>query len=520
MNSRCQKSLNRISTGFVRGMGISSLCLAFVLSLSFMGCFQNSSNLPGPSPLRVQLVNEPMSLDPLLVEDGVALLVLNNIWNGLVGYDAAGKIENRIAESYTISNDQKKYTFTLKKDAQWSDGVSVRAQDFVTALKRVLSPQTLSKMAPYFYSIRDVREEQGRLVIELHRPTAYLIHLLTLPAAFPIRSDILDRHQGRWPEDAPTTGIYQLVSHKPGQSILLESKKQSDGGGPIQKVQLDIITDESTGVHLFEKEKLDILMRVPSFDFLRLKKQGKIQTTPFLATYYISFNCQKEPFNHSEWRKAVAGAIRREEITQILGNGEQAAWSWIPLGLEGYVPFPASRSSVPPVFSKSVEWAKSQNKPQGEITAAFDTGSRNSRVMEKIQQDLTQTLGLSVSLMNLDWKTYSQTLHTQPPHLFRYGRLSPFLDPIPHLRAFVSGDPNNDSRCTNRQYDSLVKEIEQLKPGSVRTEKIKLAQKILLEDEAFVVPIYHYVQNTGVSSRVKNFKMNPFGVIRFQDLSF
>ena len=58
-----------------------------------------------------------------------------------------------------------------------------------------------------------------------------------------------------------------------------------------------------------------------------------------------------------------------------------------------------------------------------------------------------------------------------------------------------------------------------LPPGKERAEKILSAQKILLEEEAVVIPIYHYVQNIAVSPRVHGFRVNPFGIVLFRDLS-
>src|SRR5687768_1345738 len=87
--------------------------LAVVLALGILGSASVfvacSRDLPSSkSALRVQLPYEPISLDPSLAEDGVSLQVLNNIWDGLVGYDARGQLQNRLAESYQVSQDGKK----------------------------------------------------------------------------------------------------------------------------------------------------------------------------------------------------------------------------------------------------------------------------------------------------------------------------------------------------------------------------------------------------------------------------
>ncbi len=508
----------------------------FIAASLMICCSKLPSSTSSPSSyeakqvLHVQLANEPISLDPTLAEDGVSLQILNNINSGLVGYDAEGKLQNRIAESYTISPDGTRYEFKLKPNARWSDGQIIQPQNFILALRRALSPGTVCKLAPLFFAIRGARsyherksselalgikESQGKLVIELERATPYFIQALTLPPAFPIRQDVLDKNHGIWPENAPSTGAYRMISHQIGQKIVLERNLNYWGKiAMIPRIELWVVVDESTAIHLFDHGQLDLLNHISSLDYLRLKKTGQIHTAPFLATYYLSFNCRKPPFNDRNWRRAIAGSIRRDEISTILGAGELPASSWIPKGLEGFTLYQDPRST----FSDSIEWVRNHHRAPEVITAAFDTGIRNSRVFEKIQHDVQQVLGIRILLNQLDWRTYIQTLKSNTPSIFRSGWMAPFMDPISHLKVFTTGNLNNYSGCSNQQYDLLVNQIEGMIPGAAREAKIRQAQKILVEDEAALVPIYHYVQNTGVLPRVRGFQVNSFGIVQFQDL--
>jgi oligopeptide transport system substrate-binding protein len=150
--------------------------------------------------------------------------------------------------------------------------------------------------------------------------------------------------------------------------------------------------------------------------------------------------------------------------------------------------------------------------------ASFDGSSKNSRIMEKVQQDIQKELNFKLNLIPLNWQAYHHSIHSDPTPLFRYGWMAPFMDPITHLKVFTTGNLNNFSGCSNLKYDALVQEIENLAPGAKRESKIFAAQKILLEDEAAVIPIYHYVQHTAVSPRIKQFKVNSIGMIQFKDL--
>jgi oligopeptide transport system substrate-binding protein len=154
----------------------------------------------------------------------------------------------------------------------------------------------------------------------------------------------------------------------------------------------------------------------------------------------------------------------------------------------------------------------------GMIETSFDASVRNQRIMEKVQQDLRKVLNLNLSLLPLSWQAFHQRIHRDPSPLFRYGWMAPFQDPITHLKVFMTGNLNNFSGCTDPSYDTLVNEIETLPSGPLRQSKIFEAQSILLEKEAAVVPLYHYVLQTGVSERIKTFKVNSFGMIQFKDL--
>jgi ABC-type oligopeptide transport system substrate-binding subunit len=136
-----------------------------------------------------------------------------------------------------------------------------------------------------------------------------------------------------------------------------------------------------------------------------------------------------------------------------------------------------------------------------------------------VQADVKKNLGLELALGNQDWKSHVRSLSTAPAQVFRYGWLAPFADPISFLEVFTTGNPNNYTGWTHTRYDELVREIMRLKPGAERAQKIEQAQRILLDEESIVVPLLHYIQTHAVSPRVEGFRVNPVGVIRFDELT-
>jgi oligopeptide transport system substrate-binding protein len=278
---------------------------------------------------------------------------------------------------------------------------------------------------------------------------------------------------------------------------------------------MEIVGDEITGLHLFEQGKLDIVGKIPDAEFPRMKATGHLHTDPFVAVYYLSFNLKKPPFERSDIRRVISAAIRKPELVAVLQTGELAATSWIPKGIEGYSQdFPGPQTGLHEVTS-----AKSGLAHVSSVVMSFDSSARNRIVAEKIQQDLLDSLGLKISLENMDWKSYIRQLQTDAAPIFRFAWLAPLGDPIVHLRVFQSGNPNNYSNYSNPSYDALVERISKTQPGPERDKLLHQAQEILVDQDAVVVPLYDYVQNHLVASRVRDFAVNPFGVIRFSDLS-
>jgi oligopeptide transport system substrate-binding protein len=343
-------------------------------------------------------------------------------------------------------------------------------------------------------------------------------------------------------------------------------------GETPSRVELQILPNEAQALELFKKGELDILTKLSSRDYEALQSSGELKRMPLSSTYFLGFNLEKMPFKDRHFRRAVAGVIQRQSILTDLGSGDAPARYWIPPGLEGHLQYAQSRigssrtsphassskaSSHPnsngyfhgsrkngrrrsegtereaapslrdsafpvdPVFEDSVEKIRTllARRVIPLVTATYDTAHKNAVVMNHIQKQLKAGLDLKVQLSSLDWKAYIQALHSDPPSLFRLGWQAPIPDPLPHLQVFTSGNPHNYVRWSNARYDQLVKTIAELPVGKERSEKIAEAQRLLIDEEAVIVPIFHYVQYYAVSRRVAQFPMNSYGILRYDAMT-
>ncbi|MBY0472060.1 peptide ABC transporter substrate-binding protein [bacterium] len=485
--------------------------------VGFCGALSACQKTSSSNVIRIQLSAEPVSLDPALAEDALAFRILNNIMEGLFRNDSEGRLEGRLATSFEVSPNGLEYKISLRDGVRWSDGLPLQAKDVVAGIQRSIDPKLSSKLSLFLSKIASVKgvEKSGDspalVTIHLKEPVPYLPKLLTLPQTFPYRG-----HD--WTGGSPVLGAYRMRAHQLEQGYDLEPNQYywetMEGTRPVR---LEIVRDESTASSLFDRGKLDLLTKVPAYDFKRYSEKGLIRVAPMLATNYLAFNTRKPPFNNREYRKIFSRSIQRGEITRMLDTREVPSFGWIPPELKNY---------KDPIF---VEWGREASdlsvkdallaKLKGApVITGFDSSGRNTSIMEVIQNQVKRSIGVELKLEPMDWKSYIQQLSVDPPQVYRLGWVAPFGDGLTHLEILTSKNPNNYTGWKNARYDSLVDQIAHLPVGVQREGKMREAEKILIQEEAVVVPIYYFVQSYAVAPRLKNFRVNPNSILYFSEL--
>jgi len=131
--------------------------LSLVLCGSFAACAQKKDT-PENKLFTCYLSAEPASLDPQVATDDAAQMVIENLFEGLVRLNDQGLAEPGVAESWSSDADSTVFTFRLRKDARWSNGSSVTADDFVFAMQRAVDPQTRSSAAQQLFCIQNAQQ--------------------------------------------------------------------------------------------------------------------------------------------------------------------------------------------------------------------------------------------------------------------------------------------------------------------------------------------------------------------------
>jgi ABC-type transport system substrate-binding protein len=207
-------------------------------------------------------------------------------------------------------------------------------------------------------------------------------------------------------------------------------------------------------------------------------------------------------------RLAVRNALlipKRQELARVLKTGEVGASSFVPLLL------------APGGYRREWNVAPVKSTDKLEFSIQSDGGSRNSTLLEFVQDEIKDDLGWKPTLDVLDWKAHYAKLKADPAPMYRFGWQNPVSDPSIVYDVLTKDSPNNFTGWTNKEFDSLVEDLRQ-ENRMVKRSKIIYELESILWDEAPVVPLLHQVLRFGVSKRVSGFRANPFGVILFREL--
>ena len=498
---------------------------------------------PAPSVLAETQVlhrdngGEPATLDPHLAAGGPASQILRDLFEGLTAESPSGRIIPGAAMRWNISRDGKTYTFYLRRDAFWSNGDPVTAEDFVYGLRRSAAPSTAASFAEALLPIANAAEvlsgtmpldqlgvvavDAHILQINLNGPTPYFLGLLNHPSTFPVHSPSVLQHGSAFsrPGNLVSNGAYILKDWVLRSRIeLVKNEYFRDADNVIiDQVFYYPFEDQSAASKQFRSGELQWTYGVPNNQFKWLQKHypDELVISPWLGSFFFGINVGREPFiRNPELRLALAMALDRDLLTEkVTQFGEQPSYTLVPPGIGEFVsPLPEwadwSQTERNEEARRLYEDAGySEDRPL-RIEIRYTNGVNNKKMALAAASLWKQVLGVHVTLFNEEFKVFlqnrAQKVLTQ---VFQAGWVSGYADPYSFLEMFRSDHGRNDYGYSNAMFDSLMDEISSERIPARRRRLMFEAERILLEDMPFV-PVYTYVTKRLVSPRLKGWESN------------
>jgi oligopeptide transport system substrate-binding protein len=486
--------------------------------------------------LRRGAFGEPESLAPR--ESGVTSeqVVLRDLFEGLSTFDAAGRVVPGAAESWQVSADGLRYTFRLRPDLRWSDGVPLTAEDFAWGWRRSLAPATASVRATRLYVLRGAREvHAGRLapqrlgvraldsrmlVVELEYPMPSLPALLAGEEGFPLPRHAIERHGSAWTRagNHVGNGAFALAERRPRGAILLKrnARFHAAGGVALEAVQYLPSDDLRTMVSRFRAGEIDVNgwpgFPVQQGPALQRELGAQVRVSPLQSVRYLRFNTARAPFDDPRVRRALSLAVDRDVLVRrILTGGETVTVRALPAGLpEDLVPADNPLASGTPATRlaearRLLDEAGYRARRPTPITLRVPAGNGDDLCLAVAA--MWTRAGAPARIAQSEIKSMIADLRRGDFDVALTGAQdTPTVEA--YLERFRRDSSHNTGRYANPEFETALDAALRRPLAPERARGLLAAERVLMHDHP-VVPLIQEVARNLVSPRVRGWVENP-----------
>ncbi|WP_437271825.1 peptide ABC transporter substrate-binding protein [Staphylococcus succinus] len=493
---------------------------------------------------RKVLPQDISSLDTALVTDTVSFDVFNQIYEGLYTLDKNDKAQPGVAKDMPKkSNGGKTLTIKLRKDAKWSNGDPVTAQNFEYAWKRVVNPKTASEYAYIMYDLKNAEaintgkkdiDELGvkavndhTLKVELNKPIPYISELLAFATFMPQNEKVVNKYgeqYGTTAEKSIYNGPFKVEDWKVEDKIQLVKNKDywDKKKVHLDRVNYKVLKDQQAGASLYDTGSVDdTLITADQVD----KYEGNpgLKKRLLASTFYIKLNRDNVPeFKNKDLRLAISQAIDKEGYVNAVKNDGSSA-------TDGFTSKYTAKSPDGKDFTESIQSPLSYNPKSAKkhydkakkelgiknLTFTMNTEDTAEKKIsaEYIKAQVEKNLpGVTMKIKQLPFKQRVNQEHSETFEASLSGWGPDYPDPLTFLSIMTTGNASNNTGWGNKEYDKLIKDAngKLLQKPDERQAAMKKAEEIMLQ-EAPVAPIYQKGEAHLTNPQVKGLYYHQIG---------
>jgi len=480
------------------------------------------------------------TLDPAAATDVTSNSVIQLIYAGLLkqAFDdktKTFKLLPDLAEAMPrVSQGGKVYTFKIRKNARFSDGKLVTAQDAVYSVNRALSPAEASPVAGTYLgailraadvaagkakTVKGVRAIGPDMVeITLIRPAAYFLYALTYGTGAIVERTL--------PAGAKMTTTPALVvgagpfmvkgaawQYRKQITLVPNPYFYNARNITIKEFDLPFVGATDTAFKAYQGGQYP-MVAVPAAQVSRYRGTPEFREAPLLSMAWLAMNVKLKPFNNLHVRRAVALAINRDGISQgVMRGAVNSLYSWYPVGIVGYDPGMATKAPHYDTAMARKELALALKdmggKAPGGIMLEYPSDSADTgRQMLQVQADL-KAIGITIGLRAKPGNAWlNDMLAAKAPFIFNN-----WLADYPDLQDFSeylmgTGGGGNAQSYSNTRVDNLFARAAVEQAARTRASLYRLAQLTFLND-ASVAMLYQPKAQFVISPRYHGVEIVP-----------
>lgn len=471
--------------------------------------------------------------------------MIGQVAEGLYRLDQEGDPELAMAaEEPTVSEDGLVYTFTIR-DATWSNGDPVTADDFVYAFQYVANPENGSSSSNQMDVLKNgsqVRQgdaevselgakalDQQTLELTLASPISYLDQILVGTPFMPKNQAFAEEKgadYGLSAENFVGNGPF-LIEGWNGTNESWTLTKNPDywdaENVQLTKIDVQVVKETATGVSLFETGELDYTTLTDTYA-QQYQNSAQANYVPKALVGYLSANQKREVTGNVKVRQAILQAIDKEAFAEnILGDGSTALNGFVPSNFakdpETDQDFREENGDLLPYDLTAAQalWAQAKEElGQDEITLELlsaDTAAAK-KTIEFVQGQLETNLpGLTIDAKSIPLQNRLD-LQSQGEFDLVFGTWTPdYADPINLLEFYDSTGGLNTSGYASERYDQGLQEARTTLANdpAARWDLLKELEKQLIVEDTAVLPLYQGVVAYLKTDRLQGVQVFPFG---------
>ena len=523
--------------------------LVFILiAVVFVSCNKEPKVIL--NELTVSVGPEPQTIDPTINSAVDAMIYTTHLFENLTIKDENNNIIPGAAESWVSSNNNTIYIFNIRSNAKWSDGVDVKAQDFVYAWKRIVDPKNGASYSILLDVIKNASDimmgnkdkdtlgvkalDDKTLYVELEYPVPYFLEMVAHTAYTPLREDVVSKDEDGWTLKTETmvgNGAFQIVRWDHNSRLVVRKNTDYWNYKEIKPdiINFEFIDNDNTAMSAILNDEIYFYHNTPINDREKLLAEGIAKSVPNISLYFYEVNHNKKPFNDARVRKAISLAIDREYIVNnIMKGGERPAAAIVPYNIkdvnnngdfrnykEGYF------STKSEDYEKNVEESRAllaeAGYPNGEGFPVFEFLTNpgfHVTIAESIQSMLKSALNIDMVIRQEEWAVLLQTRRDGNFDMARQGWIGGYNSPVAFLSLVKTGYVLNEGRYSNPEFDKALSDASIAESDADRSLYLHNAEDIAMNDTA-IIPIFYYAGTVMQNKNLTNVIYDVFGIYNF-----
>jgi peptide/nickel transport system substrate-binding protein len=403
-----------------RSKQVAGLLAGVFMAMSGVSAAQGADKV-----LRIVPQSDLKILDPIWT---TAFTTRNHgymIYDTLFGIDANGKIQPEMIDKYTVSPDQKVWTFTLRKELSFNDGKAVTSDDVIASIKRWGQRDPMGqRMLGAIGKFEAVDASTFRMSFD--KPFALVVEALSKPSS--VTPFIMPRRVAETPADKQiddTTGsgpyMFKKDEYRPGEKVVYvknpkyvpraEPASGTAGGKRVfvDRVEWVILKDAQTQANALANGEVDMIEWLPAEQYAQLKANPKIVLATQIkqATVAMHINHLIPPFNNPKIARAAFLAVNQEAIMraqQVHKELYSTCTSIYPCGTE-FASDKTGGYTGKPRFEESKKLLKEAGYDGTPVVLLYPADFAVINKYPPVMAALLKQAGFTVEMQSMDWPT-------------------------------------------------------------------------------------------------------------------